>query len=205
MPGLTPTFCVGVHDEVNLEVIEAGLKSGKYKCIKIYLGYTFKYAYDESYKPLYTLAAKLNVPVVFHTGDTSVKGAKVKFSHPLAIDEVAVDFPNTTFVIAHAGNPWFDSAAEVAYKNNNVYIDVSGILIGDLTKKDQSDKDKYLIKPINWVFGYVENPEKLMFGTDWPLVNIKEYLNTVIQAIPIKNRRAFLHDNAVKVFHIHEG
>jgi hypothetical protein len=55
----------------------------------------------------------------------------VKFSHPLTIDEVAVDHPDITFVIAHAGNPWIESAAEVAYKNPNVYLDGSAFVIGD--------------------------------------------------------------------------
>jgi len=204
MDGLTPTFCVGVHEEVKLSVVEAGLKSGKYKCIKIYLGYAYKYPYDESYKPLYKLAEQMNVPVVFHTGDTSTKDAKVKYSHPLAIDEVAVDFPRTTFVIAHVGNPWFRSAAEVAYKNDNVYVDASGIMIGDLTKYKNEDFKKYIIEPVSWVFGYIDNSKKMMFGTDWPLVNIKQYLNIVQRAIPPADRRAFLHDNAVRVFHIQE-
>ena len=145
MPGLAPTYCVGVHDLVKLDVIEEGLRSGRYKCIKIYLGYTYKYPYDEAYKPLYTMAAQMKVPVVFHTGDTETKNGLVKYAHPLNVDEVAVEFPHTTFVMAHVGNPWFDSAAEVAYKNDNVYVDVSGILIGDLNRFHQDDFDKYLI------------------------------------------------------------
>ena len=37
----------------------------------------------------------------------------------------------STFVIAHCGNPWIESAAEVAYKNPNVYIECSAMLTGD--------------------------------------------------------------------------
>ena len=100
---------------------------------KIYLGYVHRYAYDPVYRPYYEFAGKYKVPVVFHTGDTASKRAKLKYADPLTVDEVAVDYPNTTFVIAHCGNPWIESAAEVAYKNDNVYLECSALLTGDLS------------------------------------------------------------------------
>jgi predicted TIM-barrel fold metal-dependent hydrolase len=169
-------------------------------CIKIYLGYTHRYASDRQYEPVYALAQKYDVPVVFHTGDTYSKTAKLKYADPLTIDEVAVDHPRVTFVIAHCGNPWIESAAEVAYKNPNVYIECSAMLTGDL---DQAPKDKveaYVVKPIAWVFGYLEDPKKLMFGTDWPLVSMKPYVEAYKRAIPKEHWKAVFHDNAVRVF-----
>jgi uncharacterized protein len=202
LKGMTETFCAGVHDNPNMAAIEAGLKSGKFRCIKIYLGYAHHYAYDDLYRPLYPLAEKYGVPVVFHTGDTSSSNAKIKYTDPLTIDDVAVDFPHVTFVMAHLGNPWIESAAEVAYKNKNVYVDVSGIMIGDLTKTSDADLKRYLIDPVSWAFGYIDNADKMMFGTDWPLVNIKQYLDVVTKAIPPEHMKAFLHDNAAKIFKI---
>ena len=101
------SYCGGVGDKIELKRIEDGLKSRQYKCIKVYLGYTHRYAYDRQYQPVYALAEKYDVPVVFHTGDTYSKVAKLKFADPLTIDEVAVDHPKVTFVIAHCGNPLF--------------------------------------------------------------------------------------------------
>ena len=34
--------------------------------------------------------------------------------------------PDTRFVLAHVGNPWFRESAEVIYKNMNVWADLSG-------------------------------------------------------------------------------
>ena len=45
--------------------------------------------------PYGRLAAKYDIPVIFHTGDTYSQSAKVKYAHPLFIDDVAVDFPET--------------------------------------------------------------------------------------------------------------
>lgn len=194
--------CGGTGAKVDVKRIEDGLKSGKYGCIKIYLGYVHQWAYDKNYEPAYRLAEKYGVPVVFHTGDTySIKG-KIKYSDPLTIDEVAVEHPKVTFVIAHCGNPWIESAAEVAYKNPNVYLDGSAFLIGNLTQTPPEKVDHYVTRPLAWIFGYLEDPTKLMFGTDWPLTDIKSYVEAFKRAIPREYWKAVFHDNAARIFKI---
>jgi hypothetical protein len=193
-------YCAGIGEQSNVRTIEAGLRSRKFGCLKIYLGYVHRYAYDKRYEPYYRLAQKYDVPVVFHTGDTNSTVAKLKYTDPLTIDEVAVDHPKVRFVIAHCGNPWIESAAEVAYKNPNVFLECSAMLIGNLEEMPVDKIDEYVVKPIAWIFGYVEDPTKLMFGTDWPLTKIKPYLDAYKRAIPKEHWRAVFHDNAVRVF-----
>jgi predicted TIM-barrel fold metal-dependent hydrolase len=193
-------YCGGVGDKVDVKRIEAGLKTHMYGCIKVFLGYTHRFAYSIEYEPIYRLAQKYDVPVVFHTGDTDSSRAKLKFADPLTIDEVAVDHPKVNFVIAHCGNPWIESAAEVAYKNPNVYLECSALLTGNLDQMPKEKVETFVIKPISWIFGYLEDPKKLMFGTDWPLVSIKPYLDAYKRAIPREYWQAVFHDNAVRVF-----
>lgn len=195
-------YCAGIHEKPNLTSLEAGLREGRYGCIKIYTGYIHMYAADPAFSPVYRLAAKYDVPVIFHTGDTSSRLAKLKYADPLTIDEVATDNPDVTFVIAHCGNPWIESAAEVAYKNPNVYLDGSAFLIGDLSKIPLGQVNEYLVKPLEWIFGYVEDPTKLMFGTDWPLVDVPTYLAAFKRAIPQRYWGKVFHDNAVSVFRL---
>jgi uncharacterized protein len=194
--------CVGIGDTVDEAAIEAALAGGRYRCIKIYLGYVHRYAYDPAYEPAYRLATRFHVPVVFHTGDTDSRKAKLAYADPLTVDTVAVDHPDVTFVIAHCGNPWIESAAEVAYKNPNVVLDSSAFLVGDLRKVSPEQLETYLVRPLHWIFGYVDDPAKLMFGTDWPLVAIGPYLEAVKRAIPREHWRAVLHDNAARVYGI---
>jgi uncharacterized protein len=196
------TYCAGIGEKVDGKALEQGLKEGKYGCLKIYLGYNYFYASDKRYKKAYELAEKYDVPVVFHTGDTSTSRGKLKYSDPLTIDEVAVDWPKVKFVIAHAGYPWIQSAAEVAYKNPNVFIECSAFVIGDLSKKSAEYLETYAVKPIAWVFGYLEDPSKLMFGTDWPLTSMQPYVEIYKKAIPAEHWPAVFHDNAVRVFKI---
>jgi uncharacterized protein len=194
--------CLGIDAQPKASLIEDGLRSGRYGCIKIYLGYVHQYAYDKNYEPAYLLAEKYDVPVVFHTGDTNSTRAKLKFADPLTIDEVAVDHPKVRFVLAHGGNPWIESAAEVAYKNPNVYLDGSALLIGNLDRMAPGKVDKYVVRPLAWVFGYLEDPKKLMFGSDWPLTDINSYVKAFKRAIPREHWKAVFHDNAARVFRL---
>ena len=196
--------CAGVAAVVDVERVRAGLKSGRYRCIKIYLGYVPQFAYAPEYEPVYQLAEAYDVPVVFHTGDTYSTTAKLKYADPLTIDEVAVDHPKVRFVIAHAGNPWIESAAEVAYKNPNVWLDGSAFLIGDLETRDPREIEEYVVKPLRWIFGFVSDPTKLMFGSDWPTTRIGPYVRAFQRAIPEQHWKAVFHDNAVRVFKLDE-
>ena len=197
---LDVVHCAGLDAVVDEGKLEADLASGRYRCIKIFLGYVHQYAYDPAYEPAYRLAERFGVPVVFHTGDTDSRTAKLKYADPLTVDEVAVDHPNVTFVLAHAGNPWIQSAAEVAYKNPNVVIDGSAFLIGDLAAVPPDIVESQLVASVRWIFEYVADPTKLMFGTDWPLVRMEPYLRAFAKAIPREHWKAVFHDNAMRVY-----
>lgn len=192
--------CFGLDATPDLKKLEAGLRAGQYSCVKVYLGYIHKYANDPVYLPVYRLAEKYDVAVVFHTGDTYDVNGKLKYADPLTIDEVAVDFRKVRFVIAHLGNPWIQSAAEVAYKNPNVWVEGSALLIGNLDELPAADVEEYVVKPVRWALGYLEDSEKLMYGTDWPLNDMTGYLNAFKKAVPREHWNAVFHDNAVKVF-----
>ena len=193
-------FCVGISESPDWNEIEAGLKSKKYSCIKIYLGYIHKFASDVLYAPAYPLAEKYDVPVVFHTGDVWDKDGMIKYADPMTIDEIAVEHRKVTLVIAHCGNPWIETAAEVAFKNPNVYLDGSAFLVGDLTRYSNAELEEQMVKPLRWIFNYIENPKKLMFGTDWPLVHAEEYLQVFLRAIPPEHWNKVFHDNAIRVY-----
>ncbi len=195
-------YCPILGSVVDVKKLEAGLREKRYSCIKVFLGYVPQYANDKRYDPAYRLAEKYHVPVVFHTGDTDDSDALLKYADPMAIDEVAVKYRKVTFVIAHLGNPWVQTAAEIVYKNDNVYADVSAFLIGDLTRKSPEDIEEYVVKPIRWAYGYVEDPHKLMYGTDWPLTDMKSYIWAVKRAIPRARWRDVFYNNAQTVFKI---
>jgi len=192
--------CGGVGAAPDTVRLAQGLRSERYRCLKIYLGYAHRFASDSVYDPVYALAARHGVPIVFHTGDTYSSRGKLKYAHPLVVDEVAVDHPDITFVIAHAGYPWYQTAAEVAYKNPNVVLEASAFMVGTPAGVTDEWLEQYVVQPIAWIFGYFEDPSKLMFGSDWPLVDIAGYAEAYRRAIPREHWSAVFHDNAARVF-----
>jgi hypothetical protein len=151
--------------------VEKYFKLGLIKGIKVHLGYDWIYPEDKKLIPFYKLCEKYDYPVIFHTGDTYGGKAKVKYAHPLAIDSLAVDRPSLKIIIAHIGNPWVLDAAEVVYKNKNVYGDISGLIL-DFTDKRGVEFTKKLVNDfISYAGG-----NKLLFGTDFPLTNSATYI-----------------------------
>ncbi len=78
-------------DPEHLKQVEAVLATGRVAALKCYLGYLHFEPAHPNYRRYYELAAKFKLPVYFHTGDTYSAMAKLKYAHPLGVDEVAVD------------------------------------------------------------------------------------------------------------------
>lgn len=150
-------------------------KEGKIVAVKFYTGYDHLYP-NEVGEYLITLQ-RVGCPVIFHSGDcyNGAKHAKLKYAHPLHIDEVAVDYPDINFIIAHMGNPWIIDAAEVCYKNKNVYTDISGFVYGAFSQTDK----KHFKKAIEQYLEIVGNGNKLLFGTDFPISDQKSYIDFI--------------------------
>lgn len=53
---------------------------------------------------------------------------------------------------------------------------------------------------ITYVLGYIEDSAKLMFGSDWPLVDIESYVRAYAAAIPPEHHDAVFHDNAARIY-----
>ncbi len=187
-----------------LDSIENDLKSGNFKAVKLYPGYEYFNPSDEKCRPIFQLAAKYNVPVIIHTGDTYVDPSsdlkpKVRYARPHYVDDVAVDFPKVKIVMAHAGNPWINDAAEIAYKNPNVYLDVSGWFLSNakLEKRTLEVMTHHLKVILSFV-----SVDKVLYGSDWPLVKMSDYLNFVKNSVKLtKNEmEKIMYKNALKVY-----
>jgi len=153
--------------------LEERIRDGLVKGVKLYPGYDHYPINDPSLESVFRIAAKYDVPVMIHTGDTYAKTAKVRMAHPLLVDDIAVDYPDVRFVMCHLGNPWFQDAAEVLYKNDNVFADISGLTLGEFTY----EFERYVAMRLKDMITYMGDPGKqLMYGSDWPLVRMKPYV-----------------------------
>jgi len=162
----------GPGEPTDLFRMEERIRDKRVKGIKLYPGYDQYAINDASLVSVLRIASKYDVPVMIHTGDTYSPRAKVRQAHPLLVDDVAVDFPDVDFVICHLGNPWFQDTAEVLYKNDNVYADISGLTLGDF----DYEFERYMMMRVSELITYMGDPgEQLLFGTDWPIAGMKAY------------------------------
>ncbi len=183
--------------------VEALVRNRRVVGLKGYLGYLHFAPSHPTYRRYYEIAAQFQIPVTFHTGDTYSPYAKLKYAHPLGIDEVAVDHPETRFIIAHIGNPWTIDAAEVIYKNVNVWGELSGLFVGeaiDFVTEEHRDTMADVAERIRKAFRYAERPNRFLYGSDWPLVPMLAYREFIASILPAESHEQVFSENAARLF-----
>ncbi|WP_423206508.1 amidohydrolase [Paracoccus yeei] len=157
------------------------------------------YPNDHTAYPLYEAIAEAGLPALFHTGQTGVgagmrggNGMRLKYSNPMHLDDVAVDFPDMPIVLAHPSFPWQDEALAVATHKPNVWIDLSGW------------RPKYF-PPILVRYADTLLRDRVLFGSDWPMIAPEGWLEE-FEALPIKpeNRPGILKGNAARLLGLKE-
>ena len=167
---------------------------------KIFAGYYHFYVHDKIYAPVYKLAAEYGLTVAIHTGVTYSEVGLMEYSHPLTADRLAVEYRDTKFLLCHMGNPWIMDACEVAYKNRNVFLDISGLVEGSPAHIKDVTENNLLMQHYSTGLVYLNNYKKVLFGTDWPIVPYYEYINFCMKLIPEKFYDDVFWKNAVKVY-----
>jgi predicted TIM-barrel fold metal-dependent hydrolase len=161
-----------------------------FKGLKLYPTYQHYYPNQKKLYPIYEKVTELKIPLMIHTGSSIFKGAKLKYGDPIFIDEVAVDFPEMTIIMAHSGRGfWYDHAFTMATIHKNVYMEIAGLPPKNLLKYFP-DLEKL--------------PDKIIFGSDWPGVpSIKGNIET-INNLPLNNstKDKILGQNAKKILRI---
>jgi uncharacterized protein len=184
------------HDLADLRIL---LRTGRIRGLKLYPGYEPFYVHDPRMRVIYELAGEFRVPVMIHTGDTYDPKGKLKYAHPLEVDEVAVDYRDVTFVICHLGNPWFVDAMEVIYKNENVVGDISGLTLGHFEERFE----RYMLDQLREVLAFAGDPSSILFGTDWPICDTSSYIRFVKNlGMTEEQTELVLWKNTARVFNL---
>lgn len=192
-------YSITNHNDDHINEYKEYLQDGKIKGLKIYPGYEYYYPFDPQYKKVIDLCVEYNVPLMIHTGDVYNPNGKVRYAHPLNVDDIAVDNPDLKIIICHLGNPWFLDCQEIIYKNKNVYADISGLVLGEFTEF----YEKYLVQKITDFLNYAGEPKYLLYGTDWPISSMKSYIQFA-QKLDLnqQERDLIMYKNAQRLFKI---
>jgi hypothetical protein len=141
-------------------------------------------------RSLYAACEHHDLPVIFHTGTSVFPRARNRFADPMFIEDVALDFPDLTIVLAHGGRPiWMETAVFLTRRFPNVWLEVSGIPPARL---------------LDYFPTLARLSEKVLFGTDWPGPGVKDIRANLdaFRALPIPAdaQRRILEENPLKVF-----
>lgn len=143
------------------------------------------------YYPYYAKCAELDVPIMMQIGHNLVYSQSRRLpsvGRPIALDQVAIDFPELTLLGIHIGVPWTDEAISMAWKHPNIY------LAGD------AYAPKYW--PTQFVhYANTYGSHKVLFGTDWPVVDPERAVQEIAaMGLRPESHRRLMRDNALEVF-----
>ncbi len=133
---------------------------------------------------IYELCEREGLPILMHTGDS-----RYDFSNPNRLVPVLKIYTGLTVVGAHFGG-WsiWEKASKELCELSNLYVDCSSSFYYIPVEKGDEIIKRYGV-------------ERVMFGTDYPMWNPKEELETFFRLkLTDAERQAILYDNAEKVY-----
>lgn len=148
------------------------------------------------YYPFYAKCCELDVPIMMQVGHClRYQRDRVlpSVGYPIALDRIAIDFPELKLIGIHIGYPWTEEMISVAWKHPNVYLGV----------------DAYA--PRHWQPSLIQfintwGRDKVLFGTDWPVID-PEMSMQQIRDLGLREvaQRRLLRENALRVFKLPES
>lgn len=124
---------------------------------------------------IYRRCEERGLPVMVHTGTSIFPGARSKYGNPMELDDVAIDFPDLTILMAHGGRPlWMEEAFFILRRHRNVYLELSGIPPQRL---------------LEYFPRLSEMGDRALWGTDWPSPGIKSMRSNLdhFLALPLES------------------
>jgi len=158
-----------------LEKYRKLLEEKKIIGLKFFPGHDPYYPTDERCSPYYELCEKLDVPVLFHTGENSGDSECAKWNDPKYIVEVAKKYPKLKVIITHYYWPKMDYCYEITKDVPNIYFETAAMADAEVVEKSGGiEKVKEILRKT-----IADRPDKVIFGTDWPMCKIEEHIELV--------------------------
>jgi len=145
------------------------------------------------YYPYYAKCCELDIPIMMQVGHNLVYSKTRRLpsvGRPITLDQVAIDFPELRLIGIHIGIPWTEEMISMCWKHENVY----------------TAGDAYA--PRYWPESFVHyansyGREKVMFGTDWPVIDPERAVREVDE-LGLRNeaKALLMRENACRVFQL---
>jgi predicted TIM-barrel fold metal-dependent hydrolase len=144
------------------EMVGTFLKEWGMKGIKFHPAAGF-YPNDGACYPVYEKALEHGVPVLLHAGEV-MKPLHFKYCKPIYAQEVAMDFPDLSIILAHTGGCWHQEAVAICSSSTNVYLDISLWQSRLLHPLEFYRALRALLDSVSW--------QRVLFGSDYPFLKL---------------------------------
>jgi uncharacterized protein len=142
------------------------------------------------YFPFYAKCQELGVTAVVSMGHT-LDFMPMEMGRPVHLDSVALYFPELKIVCGHTGWPWVEEAIALVSKHPHVFLGTSAYA------------PRYWRPEMVQYLNSRRGRDKVLWGTDWPLVRHAEALEQ-IEALHLasESKDRLLYLNAARVFEL---
>lgn len=168
------------------------LESGAASGLKIHPmvgGYNAKNLYEKA-SDIFALAEAYDVPLAMHTGDIPIQRittSQVSCCGIPAIEALVRDFPKTKLVLNHLGWESWRAVIKLAEEHPNVFVETSW---------QHAAIMKRAVKALG--------PERVIFGSDYPLFQQWQALREVVRAFKPHDFQLVAHDNAARLLKLNK-
>ena len=109
-------------------LLEEAVQRHGLKGYKIFAPLVHRPLADPSFRPLWDIAEKYNLPVLIHFGILGGGGGIASGTNisPLSLEPVAKAYPTVPFIVPHFGCGYVRDLLQLAWACANVYVDTSG-------------------------------------------------------------------------------
>lgn len=199
-PFLKRIVAVSFENGGNLNQIREYLEEEIVSGVKVYLGYTVDDANSKLLKQYYDIAAEFDTPVLFHLGKCYKYKGTVS---PLDILPVLEKYPEQKFILCHFGYPLVEDLKNIVINFDNAFTDLSGLMTYEDVCGDEleirSAKTKYVLEEL---LDNSKTRKKVMYGSDYPLISLKQYHDIVKAIVPDKFYNQIFYKNAKDFFRL---
>jgi len=193
---LLGTIDIRKEGKKKITQLDCLLGKGKIKGIKIFPGHDPIYPTDQRLIDVYRLCVKRNCPIVVHTGWNSNNPEAAKYNDPKYIIKIAKRFSKLKIVIAHYFWPRVEYCYKITRGFKNIYFDTSALADKEVIEKTGFNIIKRVLEQ-----SMKDNPESILFGTDYPMSDFKKHINLINSLeIPKEDKEKIFWKNAVKLF-----
>ena len=137
---------------------------------------------------LYKLCGERNLPILFHCGPVGIEPKKGReLSQVVFYEKPIAENPEVTFILGHSGALQMEQALDYAKRYPNVVLEISGQSLANVRRiLDEA------------------NPDRVMYGTDWPFYHQTLALAKVLIATEGDPalRQKVLYGNAAALFEL---